>query len=489
MNTRGLPVLALAVGALLATLAYAQDFGKPGSPPANVIDLEMKIKEPFTFAGVGDLIFRQPSLALGEPRFQSLVQHLRDADISFGNLENPVIDFDTFDGQKSGAPKGALADVKLMGIRMVATANNQAMGAGEAGMFETIRNLNDANIVYAGTGRNLQEARQARFFNGPKGTVGLVSIFSMDPTTDAGNRAPATYRQGERGGKPGLNALQVTPYYIVTAEQLAALRRIRDSVYSHGNELATGKPVGIGADEGPDRIQFFGTWYKVGPKEGSVSYAMNPGDEREILRSIKNGKQVSDFMVVTIHCHQNSYSYQEYSFDHDVPDFLVDLAHKSIDNGADVFIGHGVHTIRGAEIYKGKPIFYGVSNFAYDVNRNALAPNPSTGNKTDAESGWRPERYQHETLESLLATARFEGGKLVEARLYPADLGLEYNRTLSRLGTPMTPTPEIAQRILGKVQRISKRFGTVMTIENNVGVLRPPPSGTEHTRAQLGAAQ
>lgn len=122
-----------------------------------------------------------------------------------------------------------------------------------------------------------------------------------------------------------------------------------------------------------------------------------------------------------------------------------------------------------------------------------LAANPSTGNKTDSESGWRPERYQPQTLESLLATARFEGGKLVEARLYPADLGLEYNRPLSRLGTPMTPSPEIAQRILAKVQRISKPFGTVITIENNVGVMRVAPArvaaaGTNQSRADRGAA-
>ncbi len=44
---------------------------------------------------------------------------------------------------------------------------------------------------------------------------------------------------------------------------------------------------------------------------------------------------------------------------------LVEFAHKAIDNGADVFIGHGVHTIRGVEIYGGKPIFYGVNSFYY----------------------------------------------------------------------------------------------------------------------------
>jgi hypothetical protein len=70
------------------------------------------------------------------------------------------------------------------------------------------------------------------------------------------------------------------------------------------------------------------------------------------MRSIRVGKQNSDFMVVAIHAHQNSFSYQAYSHDNSTPDFLVELAHKAIDNGADVFVGHGVHTLRGVEIYK-----------------------------------------------------------------------------------------------------------------------------------------
>jgi poly-gamma-glutamate synthesis protein (capsule biosynthesis protein) len=53
----------------------------------------------------------------------------------------------------------------------------------------------------------------------------------------------------------------------------------------------------------------------------------------------------------------------------------------------------------------------------------------------------------------------------------------------------MTPSPEMARRVLAKVQRISKPFGTVIAIENNVGVMRPSPSGTEFTRAETGAAQ
>jgi poly-gamma-glutamate synthesis protein (capsule biosynthesis protein) len=39
----------------------------------------------------------------------------------------------------------------------------------------------------------------------------------------------------------------------------------------------------------------------------------------------------------------------------------------------------------------------------------------------------------------------------------------------------MTPAPEMAQKILEKVQRISKPFGTTISIENNVGVIRGAP--------------
>jgi poly-gamma-glutamate capsule biosynthesis protein CapA/YwtB (metallophosphatase superfamily) len=177
----------------------------------------------------------------------------------------------------------------------------------------------------------------------------------------------------------------------------------------------------------------------------------------------------------SIHCHQNTHANQKYTFDSDVPDFLIELAHKTIDNGADVFIGHGVHTLRGVEIYKGKPIFYGVSNFFNELGQSSVPQNPG-GDLTQAEVANLPTAEgQHtlpENLEALLTTSRYEGGRLVEVRLYPADLGRDGSRPLSRRGIPMTPSPEMAREILEKVQRISARFGTAIAIEENVGVIR-----------------
>src|SRR5204863_4244484 len=108
----------------------------------------------------------------------------------------------------------------------------------------------------------------------------------------------------------------------------------------------------------------FGLWYKVGTP-GTRSFEMNPADLREILRSIRNGKYLSEFMIATCHCHQGPILAQQWLFEDQIPDFLPALARATIDNGADMFVGHGPHVLRGIEIYKGKPIFYGLGEFFY----------------------------------------------------------------------------------------------------------------------------
>jgi hypothetical protein len=70
-------------------------------------------------------------------------------------------------------------------------------------------------------------------------------------------------------------------------------------------------------------------------------------------------------------------------------------------------------------------------------------------------------------------------GRLVEIRIYPADLGLgEPRRPLSRANVPLTPTPQKARAILEKLQKYSEPFGTKISIENNIGIIRVPPEAT-----------
>jgi poly-gamma-glutamate synthesis protein (capsule biosynthesis protein) len=38
----------------------------------------------------------------------------------------------------------------------------------------------------------------------------------------------------------------------------------------------------------------------------------------------------------------------------------------------------------------------------------------------------------------------------------------------------MTPSPEMARRVLEKLQKLSAPYGTKIAIENGTGVIRPP---------------
>ena len=56
----------------------------------------------------------------------------------------------------------------------------------------------------------------------------------------------------------------------------------------------------------------------------------------------------------------------------DVLDYMKEIAHAAIDGGADVVIGHGPHYSLGVEIYKGKPIYYGLGSFSFHTGHGGI---------------------------------------------------------------------------------------------------------------------
>ncbi len=69
-------------------------------------------------------------------------------------------------------------------------------------------------------------------------------------------------------------------------------------------------------------------------------------------------KNSSDFLVVNLHW--------GVEYDLKPSEEQKDVAHKLIDNGADLIIGHHPHVIQPVEIYKNKAIFYSLGNFVFD---------------------------------------------------------------------------------------------------------------------------
>src|SRR6202000_929536 len=63
----------------------------------------------------------------------------------------------------------------------------------------------------------------------------------------------------------------------------------------------------------------------------------------------------ADIVVVSLHwgLHKEVFAY------------MRELAHAAIDAGADIVIGHGPHYSLPVEVYRDKPIFYGLGSFSF----------------------------------------------------------------------------------------------------------------------------
>src|SRR5262249_59307008 len=99
----------------------------------------------------------------------------------------------------------------------------------------------------------------------------------------------------------------------------------------------------------------------------------NADDARRILQSIHDAKQRADLVVVYQHNHVFGRLSFSTLFTEGMPErlapnpWLTKWTHDEVDAGADVIVMHGAPLLRGIEIYKGRPIFYDLGNFIYNV--------------------------------------------------------------------------------------------------------------------------
>ena len=52
---------------------------------------------------------------------------------------------------------------------------------------------------------------------------------------------------------------------------------------------------------------------------------------------------------------------------------MTEIGHAAIDAGADIVIGHGPHYSLPVEVYRGKPIFYGLGSFSFHTGHAGAA--------------------------------------------------------------------------------------------------------------------
>jgi poly-gamma-glutamate synthesis protein (capsule biosynthesis protein) len=329
--------------------------------------------------------------------------------------------------------------------------------------------LGKFGIKLAGAGPDLTAARRPAFQEVPEGLVTFLHACPGDNL--CGPRATGTAQ--------GVNPLGVTIWNTVTTEQFNQLKAIEASILGRRNEPDVVLPTAMPPALPTGRLRFLGQNYMVADKPGELRHELNRADEQALVLAVRNAKELSDFVIFHMHDHLNRSVFQAYSHNNYPADYLQPFLHKLIDNGLDMYVGSGVHTVQGIEIYKGRPIFYNQGNIGIDLVRGLDSPPDSHGmTRTELVERQRAGFFNDESNSiAYVANTIYMDGKLVEIRIYPVDIGIG-TRPWSRENVPTTPTPEKARSILGRIQKYSEPFGTKISIENNIGVIRVPPEAT-----------
>ena len=244
---------------------------------------------------------------------------LKQADVRFSNLECLFYDPP---GKRSLSDEGFCAApaivqaLKLAGINAVGTANNVNYGADA--ILSSLRALDSAGIAHSGSGANAQAAHEPVILTVNGLRVGFQQRTSV--------YWPTGHEAGEHSA--GVATLRGHTAYRVpmhkTRPDIPPLNR-------------PGVP--------PEVI----TW-------ADAAYLQRLRDD------IARLKKQCDIVVASHH----------WGLHQEVLAYMPEIAHAAIDAGADIVIGHGPHYSLPVEVYKGRPIFYGLGSFSFHTGHGGL---------------------------------------------------------------------------------------------------------------------
>jgi poly-gamma-glutamate synthesis protein (capsule biosynthesis protein) len=199
--------------------------------------------------------------------------------------------------------------LKRAGIHAVGIANN--VNYGEAAINSSIARLDELGIPHTGAGKNRDAARAPVVIerNGVRfGFLQRTSVYW-----------PTNHEAGD-------NAAGVAVIRGHTAYQLP-LHKTRP-------EIPPCNRPGL-----PPIIK---TW-------------ADPAYLKQYVADIAALRKQCDILVASCH----------WGLHQDVLEYMPEIAHAAIDAGADVVFGHGPHYSLPVEVYKGKPVFYGLGSFSF----------------------------------------------------------------------------------------------------------------------------
>ncbi len=214
-------------------------------------------------------------------------------------------------------PDVASAALRRAPIGVVGIANN--VNYGEAAILSSLKYLDQAGIPHTGAGANAAEAKAPAVIERAGVRFGFVQRSSV--------YWPTNHEAGPHD--PGIAVIRGNTAYQVP------LHKTRP-------EIPPMNRPGI-----PPIIV---TWAE-------------PSYLTAFAEDIKALKSRADIVVASCH----------WGLGKDVLQYMRDIAHAAIDAGADIVVGHGPHYALAVEVYRGKPIFYGLGSFSFHTGHGGRA--------------------------------------------------------------------------------------------------------------------
>jgi poly-gamma-glutamate capsule biosynthesis protein CapA/YwtB (metallophosphatase superfamily) len=307
---------------------------------------------------------------------------LRQSDVRFANLEccfyEPPQRRSLADEGFFASPSAAHA-LRLAGFQVVGTANNVNYGA-EA-ILASLRVLDSLGIAHTGSGADSAAAHAPALVTAGGRTYGFIQRTSV--------YWPTNHEAGE--ASPGVAALRGHTAYRVPAHKTRP-------------EIPPMNRPGVP----PEVI----TW-------ADPDYLVRLRGDIAAL----SGR--ADIVVASHH----------WGLHQDVLQYMSEIAHAAIDAGADIVLGHGPHYALPVEIYRGKPIFYGLGSFSFHTGHGGrkhgdwvgmLARVDSGGPDGTAEVAFRLVRHNDENETYFCEPAR-ETAALEEIARRSSPLGTRFS--------------------------------------------------------------
>lgn len=263
-----------------------------------------------TILAVGDIA---PDRADANECFELIRTDLQRASFAFCQLETCLTEGGARLPQARHAVRGRpaiAAALQSANFGVVSFASNHCLDWGATALLETLEHLRSQGIEVVGAGADITAARRCVVKQIAGCRVAFLAYCSILPV--------GYWAEAGRAGCAPMRA------------------------FTHYEQIETEQP---------------GTPCRV------HTYA-NPADLEQLRADIRAARELADVVIVSMH-------WGIHFVEAIIADYQREVGHAAIDAGADVVLGHHAHILKGIELYRERPIFYSLGNFAVDLRIDA----------------------------------------------------------------------------------------------------------------------